>query len=73
MTLSLFEHSTYDEILTSFLINIVKLKLKAYDEVCTLKEAGELFTKDVYENYISHFVKRETVVKAMCLYSPGVL
>lgn len=42
------------------------------DEVCeelfALKEAGQLFTEDIYKNYIIDFKKRETVVKALCLH-----
>lgn len=42
------------------------------DEVCEelfeLKRAGQLFTEDIYENYIMDFKKRQTVVKALCLH-----
>ncbi len=41
---------------------------EAVDEILELKEAGQLFTKDVYENYIMDFKKRQTVVKALCLH-----
>ena len=34
----------------------------------SLKDEGELFTKDSYENYIMDFKKRPTVVKALCLH-----
>ncbi len=37
-------------------------------ELLELKEAGMLFTEDVYENYIGAFQNRETVVKALCLH-----
>ncbi len=37
-------------------------------EVAKLKEAGELFTPDNYEDYISDFQDRPTVVKALCLH-----
>jgi len=41
---------------------------EAVEEVMELKEAGMLFTEDVYENYIIDFKKRQTVVKALCLH-----
>ena len=34
-------------------------------ELLELKEAGMLFTEDIYENYIGAFQNRETVVKAL--------
>lgn len=41
---------------------------EAVSEILELKEAGMLFTKDIYENYIIDFKKRQTVVKALCLH-----
>lgn len=41
---------------------------EALSEVLELKEAGMLYTEDIYENYIIDFKKRETVVKALCLH-----
>ena len=41
---------------------------EAIDEVQALIDAGELFTKDTYEDYIMDFKKRPTVVKALCLH-----
>ncbi len=41
---------------------------EALSEVLELKEAGMLFTEDIYENYIIDFKKRQTVVKALCLH-----
>ncbi len=38
------------------------------EEILALKEAGQLFTEDIYENYIDAFQNRETVVKALCLH-----
>ena len=37
-------------------------------EILALKEAGMLYTEDVYEKYIGEFKDRETVVKALCLH-----
>lgn len=41
---------------------------EALDEVQQLIDAEELYTKDVYREYITDFKKRETVVKALCLH-----
>ena len=41
---------------------------EALSEVLELKEAGMLYTEDIYENYIIDFKKRQTVVKALCLH-----
>ena len=41
---------------------------EALNEVLELKEAGLLYTEDIYENYIADFKNRETVVKALCLH-----
>lgn len=40
----------------------------AFEQVMELKEAGQLYAPDIYENYIIDFKKRETVVKALCLH-----
>lgn len=37
-------------------------------EILELKKENMLFTEDIYEPYIEQFMKRETVVKAMCLH-----
>lgn len=41
---------------------------EAYEEITQLKDAGELFVPDDYEECISDFQDRETVVKALCLH-----
>ena len=41
---------------------------EAYEEITELKEAGSLFTEDIYENYIDSFKNRQPVVKALCLH-----
>ena len=38
------------------------------EEFLALKEAGQLFTQDIYEDYIDAFTEQETVVKALCLH-----
>ncbi len=41
---------------------------EACDEIAILKEAGQLFTEDVYKDAIIDFKQRKTVVKALCLH-----
>lgn len=41
---------------------------EALEEVEELKEQGLLFTEDTYQEYITDFKKRPTVVKALCLH-----
>lgn len=41
---------------------------EAYAEIKELADQEVLFTKDIYEEYISSFKNRQTVVKAMCLH-----
>lgn len=38
------------------------------EDIEDLKESGELFTEDIYENYIDEICERKTVVKALCLH-----
>ncbi|EJW92239.1 radical SAM domain protein, partial [gut metagenome] len=40
----------------------------AYGDIVELTEAGQLFTKDIYEQYIGEVKQRKTVVKALCLH-----
>lgn len=41
---------------------------EAYDELMALKEQEMLYTQDQYENLVPAFLKREPVVKALCLH-----
>ena len=41
---------------------------EALEECEELKEAGVLFTEDIYENAITDYKARKTVVKALCLH-----
>ena len=41
---------------------------EAYGDIKELTKAGQLFTKDIYEQYIGDVKKRKTVVKALCLH-----
>lgn len=40
----------------------------ALEDIQELIDAEQLFTKDIYQNYIVDFKNRETVVKALCLH-----
>ena len=42
--------------------------LEVLEEIQALSDAEELFTADVYKNYVMDFKKRQTVVKALCLH-----
>lgn len=41
---------------------------EAFEDIKELVKAGQLFTKDVYEEYIGEVKKRKTVVKALCIH-----
>ena len=41
---------------------------EAVDEILLLAQEGQLYTEDIYVNYIDSFKNRETVVKALCLH-----
>lgn len=43
-------------------------KTEAVEEILELKKENMLYSEDIYEPYIDQFMKRETVVKAMCLH-----
>lgn len=43
-------------------------KKEVSEAIYELAKAGQLYTKDVYENYIFDFKNRQTVVKALCLH-----
>ena len=66
--ITLYEQFNRDEIvkkLPQYPENEIK---EACEEIEALKEAGQLFTEDVYEDAIIDFKKRKTVVKALCLH-----
>ncbi len=62
------------EMIKAAVLNCANLKypeaeiVEAVDEVLELEKAGQLFTKDLYEQYIFDFKNRQTVVKALCLH-----
>lgn len=66
---SLEEGESKENIKKEFLEKYTERELDAAISECEeLKEAGLLFTEDTYENAITNFGKRQTVVKALCLH-----
>ncbi len=43
-------------------------KREIAEELLSLAQAGQLYTENIYENYIFDFKHRQTVVKALCLH-----
>ncbi len=43
-------------------------KREIAEELLSLAQAGQLYTEDIYKNYIFDFKNRQTVVKALCLH-----
>jgi uncharacterized protein len=41
---------------------------EVFDEIEQLRKDGTLFTEDIYQQYITDFKNRKTVVKALCLH-----
>ena len=67
--IALYEGHTREEIVNSLRERYPETEVEeALDEVQMLVDNEELFTKDIYENYIMDFKKRPTVVKALCLH-----
>lgn len=67
--IAMYEAHTKEEIVNSLSAQYGKEEVEeAIEEVQTLVDNEELFTKDTYENYIMDFKKRPTVVKALCLH-----
>ena len=66
--IALYEESDLDEIIKQLSKYPEEEIREAYDEITELKEAGQLFTEDVYKDAIIDFKKRKTVVKALCLH-----
>ncbi|MBQ9927985.1 MAG: thioether cross-link-forming SCIFF peptide maturase [Lachnospiraceae bacterium] len=66
---NLSEKELQDKAVTELAGNYAKEEIgEAVSEVLELKEAGMLYTEDIYQNYIIDFKKRQTVVKALCLH-----
>jgi len=66
----LFEEHTKEEIVSKLSERFPVADIEeSYDEVKELKDNGDLFTPDTYEEYMTDFMKkRPTVVKALCLH-----
>lgn len=67
--IALFEQYSLDEILDMLEEKYHEDDIsEAYYEIRELKDAGQLFTKDIYEPYINSFKDRPIIVKALCLH-----
>lgn len=66
--IALYEELNRDEIADRLSHYSKEEVFEAYEEIEALKEAGQLFTEDVYRDAIIDFKKRKTVVKALCLH-----
>lgn len=66
---TLGKENTYRYLLEQFggIYSEEELK-EVLEAVIELTEAGQLFTKDTYEDYIGEVKQRKTVVKALCLH-----
>lgn len=65
----LFETDTREEITEKLKQKYPQAEIEeCYEEIRELREEGQLFTEDEYENYMEQFGERPTVVKAMCLH-----
>lgn len=72
--IALFENESKEDIkekIVNQYSNIEQIEAEfetIYEEILQMKKDGNLFTEDIYEEYISNFKQRETVVKALCLH-----
>ncbi len=67
--IALFEQHSLDQILDMLEEKYHEDDIsEAYYEIRELKDAGQLFTKDIYEPYINSFKDRPIIVKALCLH-----
>ena len=58
-----------EKVLSELLSTYEEAEVKeALEEIQFLIDEGELFTKDIYHDYVVDFKKRKTVVKALCLH-----
>lgn len=69
MTTYLSESDIKKEVIEHLEQNYKKEDIEeAFADILTLTKAGQLFTPDIYESYISEVKQRKTVVKALCLH-----
>ena len=66
--IALYEQNSIEEIIKQLPQYKEEEIREACEEIEELKQAGQLFTEDVYKNAIIDFKKRKTVVKALCLH-----
>jgi len=66
--IALYEEFNQEEIVSKLPQYPEEEILEACEEIRALKEAGQLFTEDVYRDAIIDFKQRKTVVKALCLH-----
>ncbi len=66
--IALYEQFNRDEIVKKLPEYPKSEIIEACEEIEALKEAGQLFTEDIYQDAIIDFKKRKTVVKALCLH-----
>ena len=67
--IGMYEENSLEQILYSLEDKYPEKEIReAYREIEELKEAGQLFSEDIYEKYIDGFKNRQTVVKALCLH-----
>ena len=66
--IGLYENNTLEQITDALRDRYSVQDIKeAYEEIGELKEAGQHYTEDIYEQYIYNIKDRPTVVKALCL------
>lgn len=67
--IALFEEQSLEDMLDDLETKYPEQEIReAYSEILQLKEAGQLFTEDIYEPYIDSLKDRQTVIKALCLH-----
>lgn len=66
--IGLYENHTKDEIIAKLSAYDRDEIVEILDEIEELKQDGQLFTEDIYEDCIRDFKNRQTVVKALCLH-----
>lgn len=72
--IALFEHESKEDIKLKIVEKYSDMERiqdefeTIYEDVLQMKKDGNLFTEDIYEDYIASFKTRETVVKALCLH-----
>jgi len=65
----LYENSSRDETIHKLSDTYESSEIEeAIAEIEELKSLGQLYTKDIYKEYITDFKSRKTVIKAMCLH-----